>query len=108
MRNIIILVTLAVTLLGCPPRTEPASPNPQPVPDSELCPVMCTHLRELKCEEGEAVYDSDKPGPVDVPNKTCEDFCTEQQANGIFVNPRCVMKVTACNQIEAARKNTCE
>jgi hypothetical protein len=107
MRNFTILVALAFTLIGCP-CPDPASPNPQPVPDSDMCPLMCAHLKTLGCEEGQAVYDSDKPGPKDVPNKTCEDFCVEQQSNGIFVNPRCVAKVKTCDEIEAARKNTCQ
>ena len=100
----------ALALLGCPPSTNPRNPNPIPTPDSDLCGAMCEHIGPsgLKCPEGESVYDSDLPGPRDVPNKTCESFCEDQQAGGVFINPRCVMKVTGCDQIEAARQKQCD
>ena len=92
----------------CSP-TDPESPKPNPakVPDSELCDEMCTHLRSLGCEEGNDYYDNEKPGPVEVPNATCEDFCVVQQANGVFVNPRCVMEVPSCDLIETYRERDC-
>lgn len=111
MRRLLLL--LAFSLTGCPPTREAPSPNPIPAPDSELCEPMCKHIGPLTqgglgCEEGYPVYDSDKPGPKGVPNKTCVDFCTEQQANGVFVNPKCVMGVKRCEDIESARQQICQ
>jgi len=70
---------------------------------------MCDHIgpQNLNCAEGQPVYDSALPGPTGVPNESCTDFCTKQQANGVFINPKCVAKVAACSDIEAARKKVC-
>jgi hypothetical protein len=69
---------------------------------------MCSHLQGLGCEEGQAVYNSDKPGPTDVPNQSCEDWCTElQDPNHLyFINPRCVALVPTCEDIEVYRKKS--
>jgi len=100
---------LAVVLLGCPKPTPPQPPSPTfiRVPDTNLCPVMCGHLRELGCEEGQDYYDNDKPGPKGKPNAKCEEFCTRQQNNGLYVNPRCLSTVPTCALIEEWRKRDC-
>jgi hypothetical protein len=82
--------------------------KPTPKPDSDICVQMCDHIGPkekggLGCEEGDPVYDSDKPGPKDVPNETCEEFCKITQNNGVSMNPRCVALVESCDQIEEAR-----
>jgi hypothetical protein len=113
MRTPILLFVLAASLMGCPPPKE--APSPNPVPDSELCGPMCKHIgpktaenpKGLGCPEGEPLYDSDRPGPVDVPNLDCETWCKEQQAKGVFINPRCVMQVKTCDEIEPARQKVC-
>jgi hypothetical protein len=71
---------------------------------------MCSHIgpNGLKCEEGEPVYDSDIPGERGIPNQSCEDFCKQQQALGVFINPKCVMKVKSCDEIESARLKRCD
>jgi hypothetical protein len=74
---------------------------------------MCAHIGPvdaggLGCPEGQPVYDSTLPGEAGVPNETCTAFCQRQQANLVFINPRCVMQVTSCDQIEAARQKTCQ
>ena len=104
-----IVATFAVVtllLLGCPPNKDPVVPPPTPPPDSDWCGTMCQHLQGLGCEEGEDVYNNDLPGPPDVPNQTCEDWCAELQdpEHLYFINPRCVSEVTSCEQIEEYRK----
>jgi hypothetical protein len=74
---------------------------------------MCAHIGPvdeggLGCAEGQPVYDSTLPGDAGVPNESCTQFCEKQQANGVFINPRCVMQVTSCSQIETARAQTCQ
>lgn len=74
---------------------------------------MCQHIGPkaqggLGCPEGDPVYDSDLPGPRGTPNKSCEQFCKDQQSNGVFINPRCVAQVKSCDEIEAARQRTCK
>jgi hypothetical protein len=105
MRPFLAFSIATLFFLGCPPAK--TSPTFLHIPDSELCPAMCAHFRELKCAEGEDYYDNDKPGPKGVPNSKCEDFCTQQQTNGIFVHPRCLLRVPTCNLIESWRNNDC-
>jgi hypothetical protein len=74
---------------------------------------MCQHIGPvdaggLGCAEGDPLYDSTQPGPPNIPNETCTQFCQHQQSNGVFLNPKCVMQVTACTQIETARAKNCE
>jgi hypothetical protein len=99
------LPVLAILMLGCP--VDPPVPPPNPPPDTNLCAAMCNHLKKLGCEEGKPVYNNDQPGPKDIPNQSCADNCTELQTKGFFVNPKCVMTVTTCSQIEAVRPKDC-
>lgn len=103
MRQFLLAFGAILTLLGCP-GDRVRSPNPIPVPDTELCGAMCDHLASLGCPESKPVYDSDEPGPRRIPNLTCTRFCEKQQANGIFINPRCVLKIKACDDLESARQ----
>lgn len=95
---------LGLVLTGCNTAIDPALMAPTPPPDTDLCDAMCRHLADLKCTEGDPVYDSDLPGPPDVPNRTCTAFCTDMQNKGVAVNPRCVLNVTSCDQIEPYRQ----
>ena len=99
-----LLLLIPFLLLGCP--RDPIVPPPTPPPDSDLCGAMCAHLKQLGCEEGEPVYNNDKPGPPDVPNQSCEAWCVELQdpEHLYFINPRCVSLVPACEDIEDYRK----
>lgn len=106
-----IVGLLAFLALGCPHQVDREAPSPAPIvpPDTDLCGKMCQHIGPkdkggLGCEEGMPVYDSDKPGPKDVPNVSCEEFCRTSQDRGAFLNPRCVSLVKSCNDIESARK----
>lgn len=98
-------VVVFVALVGC--KTQGTTPNPVSPPDTDLCGAMCDHLAVLGCEEGKPVYDSDRPGLAGVPNMSCTEFCQDQQAKGTYINPRCVLKVEKCADIEPARKLTC-
>ncbi len=109
MRTFAFCFALAA-VFSCTPI--PSQPIPKPAPDSQLCGEMCKHIGPkagggLGCEEGMPVYDSDIAGPPDVPNETCEEFCVRQQANGAVMNPKCLIQITACDQIEAARNRVC-
>lgn len=98
-----LLVVLGISLSGCP--MQAPAPIDVDLPDTELCGAMCKHIgpEGLKCEEGEPVYDSDKPGPVGQPNTSCEEFCTTSQVRGAFMNPRCVVLAPSCDAIEPYR-----
>ena len=87
----------------------PLPPAPPPAPDSSACAAMCAHIGPtgLNCPEGRPVYDNTLPGDAGVPNESCTDFCSRQEANGVFLNPACVAQATSCADIEPARKRTC-
>jgi hypothetical protein len=102
-----ILLVAALSLVTCVKYDREApSPNPTVVPDTDLCGPACKHLQDLGCEEAKDVYDSDLPGPVDVPNATCEGFCKVSQERGAFLNPRCLLLVPRCDQIETYRNKS--
>jgi hypothetical protein len=99
-------IIFTLCLLGCACNKNIV--NPTPKPDSDVCAAMCQHIGPktqggLGCEEGNPVYDSDKPGPKDVPNESCQEFCKLTQDSGISMNPRCVVMVKDCDQIETYR-----
>jgi hypothetical protein len=102
-------LVLVLLLLGCHPQPTPPNPPPGPEPEASACAVMCQRIgpENLNCEEGEAVYDSDLPGPPGVPNQSCTDFCERQQKNGLNLYPQCVAQVQSCGEIEPARQR-CE
>ena len=108
IRRSLFLLVIAL-VFGCHPAREAPSPNPPVPPDTDLCGQMCEHIgpKGLNCEEGKDYYDSDVAGPKGTPNATCLTFCKSQQEKGVFINPRCVAQVPACDQIEAWRKKTC-
>lgn len=102
-----LLLLVPLLFVGCPELTpDPVTPAPNPPPDTDWCQTMCDHIgpEGLGCEEGEPVYNVDKPGPVDVPNQSCDEWCTEMQDKGFFVNPKCVSDVQRCDQIEEFRQ----
>jgi len=107
-----LVLFASALLVGCPHPVDREAPGPRPInpPDTDLCSAMCQHLGPkdkggLGCEEGMPVYDSDKPGPANVPNTSCEDFCKTSQDRGVFLNPRCLKLVPSCDKIEEFRKH---
>lgn len=108
----LVLLIVPLVLVGCPPPQDPVIPPPNPPVDTDWCKAMCDHIgpvteetpKALNCEEGQDVYNSDKPGPKDIPNQTCEDWCVEMQDKGFFINPRCVSVVPSCGDIEDWRQ----
>mgnify|MGYP003442476997 FL=1 len=102
MKRLAWLIPATLFVLGCP--YQPPVPPPNPPVDTDLCGEMCKHLQRLACEEGQPVYNNDLPGPVDLPNQSCEANCQELQGKGFFVNPRCVTLVPSCSDIEAFRQ----
>ena len=109
MKAQIFAIPLVLLMVGCPPANYP-DPNPNPEPeDTDLIVDMCTHLQQLGCEEGEDVYNDDLPGEVDVPNQSCADYYTELQEEDFYpVNPKCVLTVKTCDDIEDARARNSE
>ena len=105
MARLLMLLVPFIVLVGCP-NTDLVVPPPNPPVDTDWCGRMCKHLQGLGCEEGQPVYNNDKPGPPDVPNQSCEEWCTELQDPDhlYFINPRCVATVPSCEDIEPYRQ----
>jgi hypothetical protein len=113
MPKTLSVLAFCLVMFSCNPTQEKPIPPPNPPPDTNLCERMCNHLASpsLNCDEGKPVYNSDLPGPVDIPNQSCKDWCIEMQDKGVFINPRCVALVTTCGDIEPYRQKdptTCE
>ena len=107
-----MLKLLSFIVLSASACLVPPIPQPVPQPDASYCAAMCVHIgpQGLNCPEGMPVYDSALPpsdGGWGAPNESCTDFCTRQQKNGVWINPKCVRLVTTCGDIEAARQKTC-
>jgi hypothetical protein len=108
----LLSVLAAGVFLTCSP-ADPAVPKPpvDEASDPTYCTAACKHLADLGCPEGEPVYNSDLPGPLDVPNQSCADWCKELQDRDAALNPRCLLLITDCTQIEEYRAkdpSTCE
>lgn len=108
LKSLFVLAVVAAVVAACRP-DKPVAAGPWPIkpPDTSECKAMCDHLKAKNCEEGQDVYNSDLPGPKNVPNQTCADWCEEMQNRGLYLNPRCVKTVPSCDLIEDYRKKTC-
>lgn len=102
-RVLLLILTFAY---GCNHNNSKKDTGPEDASLSTPCSRMCRHFRELKCDEGNPIYDSDAPGPVGVPNTTCEMFCTSQMDLGVNLNTECAIKAPTCEEIEAYRAMT--
>jgi hypothetical protein len=67
---------------GCPP-------NPTPTPSTPDCKAACTHLKDLKCEEG-----TDTPGKA-----PCLEVCMNMPVNQPYLN--CVSAIKDCQQVSS-------
>jgi len=91
--NIVFWLGCAVVLVFClgGVTCQPVHP---PIPiepnDTENCAAACTHLTALGCPEGEPLEDG----------TSCTKFCVDTQKSGHPLNPTCVMKMTACSELE--------
>lgn len=81
--------------------------------DTDRCEAACKHLVDLGCPEGQPLdtpigpgYTCDQGLPTDLPDggmvcrTECKDWCAIVQANGIFLSPSCVEKISKCEELE--------
>lgn len=94
---------VVLCLLGCASEQSIPKPPPDTASDPTYCEQACTRLADLGCPEGAPVYNSDLPGPVDVPNQTCTAWCRELQERDAALNPRCLMGIQDCAKVEDYR-----
>jgi hypothetical protein len=115
-----------VAILGACDCTSSSAPKPVVtipalVTDQANCPGACAHLVALGCAEGNPISmgkacqtDDDCVG---LDGKTpdllqacvsaqctvsCTNFCIATENEGVYLDPTCVMSITACSQV-----NTC-
>jgi hypothetical protein len=80
--------------VGCQTK-EPVPPKPTPiVTDTNLCGEAQIKLEELKCIE------KDKPF-TKREKLSFEEFCKQTHQSGIYLNPKCLMSITTCEQIDS-------
>ncbi len=89
------LIVVASCTFVSPPPAEPVHGMPEAGTESD-CARACTHLRALKCPEGDPTLGEDR-----IPNtgdeSTCEDTCRDVESSGYTtLNPRCVSTVASC------------
>lgn len=87
IHNLIYLVFVVTFCSACP--NGPEHPHVHQPTDTASCPTACSHLRDLKCEEGEPLPDG----------TTCEDFCISTQTSGHALTPSCVVNIQKCSDM---------
>ena len=85
MKKLIFLPVFLVFILGCPDKNTPVIHYPT---DITSCSSACSHLRDLKCQEG---------NPKGV---TCEQFCIDTQMSGHALEPSCVVNIKKCEDMD--------
>lgn len=87
--------------------------DPDPVPDTEYCWIACEHIGPsdggLNCPEGlplemkpDACAGADAGATGDC--ISCQKFCEDTQNNGVWLNPRCVVNIQECSQIDSCQE----
>jgi len=87
--KLLALMMLAGMLLGASCRGTHAPPIAVEPNDTGNGPAACENLRKLGCPEGEPLEDG----------ITCEKFLVDTHLNGHGLNPTCVMRMKACNEL---------
>lgn len=112
IRTIATFTLSTLIISGCRSNDRsPVSPTPPVIEDSDSCAQACERLSSLGCAEGlpvasgvECVGDHDcREGSqcVDrVCHDSCETFCRETQAWGVWLQPRCVAQINACYEVD--------
>jgi len=90
MRHIILALALLAT--ACPP-------GPVPVPeveDTELCGAAGDNVKKLQCKDR-----AGDPMWVNKNGETFKEICERvQEKGGVFMNPKCVMNATSCDEVK--------
>ena len=94
--RLLALMMLVLMMLGASCRGVHLPPIAVEPNDTENCPAACENLRLLGCPEGLPVENGD----------TCEKVCVDQQQQGLPRNPTCVMKMSACSELEGCTNPT--
>lgn len=85
-----------------PTNSEPVTP-PKPTPvvtDTDQCGAVEQHLNDMcKADPVKNSYCCEVVAPTKK-GKSYTQFCQEKQAQGVFLNPKCVANVTSCDQID--------
>lgn len=115
MRNLIKLFLMGAILAGCQIQTNPVSPPPDPTVVNPPPPPVppAPPAPQTSCDAAEAHLEAmcEKDG---VTNQYCcavvmltkkgksfAQFCEEEQAKGVFVNPDCLSSVANCDDIDS-------
>jgi hypothetical protein len=113
------LFIAVVCIASCKTNRGLVTPNPPVVTDQGDCVAACDNLKTLGCEQAQPIdmgttckVDADCLGPDGATDKfqtcsalgtcmvTCANFCVSTENQGVWLDPTCVKKVTACDQVE--------
>jgi len=117
--NVLFIACVAL-IIGCP-KPVVVTPVPPVVTDQNVCVDACANLQKLGCKEGDPIdmgtrcdafgNCKDVYGQTDASqtcdattNKcmtSCANFCVAVENQGVWLDPTCVSKITACSQIES-------
>lgn len=84
---------------------------PPQITDQDQCAPACANLQKLGCDEGKPIdmkkaclrdadCDSRQSCTAGTCTASCETFCRSTENEGVWLDPVCVSKITACSQID--------
>lgn len=102
LKSLLMIATSLTLVSGCPTQNEqPVPPHPTPiVTDTDQCGTTEQHLHDLcNADPTKNAYCCAVVAPTKK-GKTYTQFCQEKQAEGVWLNPKCVEAITSCDQID--------
>lgn len=115
MKNLFKLILIAIVMAGCqiqttsvtpppdPTVVAPPAPTPLPAPPAPktACEAAQEHLEAMCAKDGVMNQYCCAVVMVTKKGKPFAQFCEEEQAKGIWINPECLSSITDCNDIDS-------
>lgn len=96
-----LMLVLLLSALGCVSGVKEPEPVIRPQPGAELCPQVCEKGRYLPEMDGDAGCVWTEDIPIDGGVLTCEEWCVQDHADGVYWNSECIVeKATTCEEVE--------
>lgn len=102
-KTIIIAFLTILTPLSCPEQGTPPTPTPV-VTDTDSCKSAEQNLTNLCKANAANSYCCATVSPTKK-GKLFTQVCQEKQAEGVFLNPKCLSTITSCDQIDSCTKS---
>jgi hypothetical protein len=105
MKKVFVVFPIVSLIFACS-KFSGSNPPPAPAPlvsDTDYCGPAETNLEKLCQTNSTANAYCCKVVALTALHKTFEQFCTETQNSGVFLNPKCLAAVVSCDQIDKCR-----